>query len=223
MAEAKQIKPSVSDFVRSNHSFSGVDIKAVFGKVPLGTIQAISYAVTREKAPIYTMGAVDPRAFSRGKRAIAGSMVFIMFDRDPLIHHMKELKFSSDIEDGAIADAVHSGDRFLTNVTDEEILGSFETVNTGSDQELRSAWYADQIPPFDISLFAANEYGAQAKMSIINVEITDEGHGMSVDDVQLGKQYKWIGRFVLPWTYVQSVAGSPITKPLEQASGNSPS
>lgn len=228
MAQAQAIIPSASDFVRSNHSFSGVDIKAVFGGVPIGTIQAISYAVTREKAPIYTMGAVDPRAFSRGKRAIAGSMVFIMFDRDPITTYMKALKFSSDKEDTVIANAFYpeiaaaQDAQALAQFNNESVLGSFEQFANGSDQVASSPWYADQIPPFDITLFAANEYGAQAEMRIINVEITDEGHGSSVDDVQLGKQYKWIGRFVIPWRFVGVVPGSPLAvSPTEQTSGQS--
>jgi hypothetical protein len=222
---ANEVTKGASDFVRSNHSFSGVDIKAVFGGIAIGTIQAISYAVTREKAPIYTMGNPDPRAFSRGKRAIAGSMVFIMFDRDPILSYMQNLLFSSDKEDVAIESAVKGG----TNIAQvagatsaESALGSFEQYANGSDQQAASPWYADQIPPFDITLFAANEYGAQANMRIINVEITDEGHGMSVDDVQLGKQYKWIARFVLPWNFTGVVEGSPLAaSATERTNGNS--
>jgi len=211
-----QITGSSTTYSRSNHSFSGVDIKAVFGGVPIGTLQALSYAITREKAPIYTMGDPDPRAFSRGKRAIAGSMVFILFDRDPLLYYMQNLKVSVDKDavrwniltrstegpDIGGAAGVKAGD-----IAANPILG-FETFADNSDQIVSSPWYSDQVPPFDISIFAANEYGAKATMSIIHVEITDEGHGMSVDDVQLGKQMKWIGRYVMPWTFEGLTDGS---------------
>jgi hypothetical protein len=46
----------------------------------------ISYAITREKAPIYTMGSADPRAYSRNKRGIAGQLVWINFDRNSLLN-----------------------------------------------------------------------------------------------------------------------------------------
>lgn len=51
---------------RTYNSFSGVDIQATFGSKVIGTLQGVSYTVTREKAPIYTMGSANPRAFSRG-------------------------------------------------------------------------------------------------------------------------------------------------------------
>ena len=74
-----------SQFARSYNSFSGVDIKAVFGSVTLAELQAISYSVTREKAPLYTMGSADPRSFSRGKRGIAGTLIFLVFDSHALL------------------------------------------------------------------------------------------------------------------------------------------
>jgi hypothetical protein len=42
----------VSQFTRGYNSFSGVDIKATIGTKAIGTLQAISYQVTREKAPV---------------------------------------------------------------------------------------------------------------------------------------------------------------------------
>ena len=44
--------PQFSEFNRSHNSFSGVDIKATFGGVVVAELQAISYSITREKAPI---------------------------------------------------------------------------------------------------------------------------------------------------------------------------
>jgi len=55
-----------STYHKSYNSFSGVDIKAVVGTTVLATLQAISFSITREKAPIFTMGSPEPRSFSRG-------------------------------------------------------------------------------------------------------------------------------------------------------------
>ena len=74
-----------SAFTKSYNSFSGVDIRAVFGEKVIGTLQGISWSITREKAPIYTMGSEDPRAFARGKRGIAGSMVSLPLTVRPLL------------------------------------------------------------------------------------------------------------------------------------------
>ena len=96
-----------SVFTRGYNSFSGVDIKAVFNNQVIGELQAISYSISREKAPIYTMGSADPRSFSRGKRGIAGTLIFIVFDRHPILSAFgayqpeanQRLLFLSDVDD----------------------------------------------------------------------------------------------------------------------------
>lgn len=45
----------------------------------------MSYSVTREKAPIYTMGSPDPRAYSRNKRGIAGTLIWLNLDRHVVV------------------------------------------------------------------------------------------------------------------------------------------
>lgn len=47
-------------------SFSGADIVATFNGKVIGELNSISYSVTREKVPNYTMGSPNPRSFSRG-------------------------------------------------------------------------------------------------------------------------------------------------------------
>ena len=43
---------TTSEFTRAYNSFGGVDIKATFGTQVIGTLQGISYSISREKAPI---------------------------------------------------------------------------------------------------------------------------------------------------------------------------
>ena len=43
-------------------------------------------------------------------------------------------------------------------------------------------WYSDQALPFEITVVAANEYGAAASAKLFGVEILNEGWGMSIDD-----------------------------------------
>ena len=52
----------------------------------------------------------------------------------------------------------------------------------GQFGELATPWCSDQILPFDITLAAQNEYGAQAGARILGVEILNEGTGVSIDD-----------------------------------------
>ena len=80
-----------SEVTRSYNSFSGSDIRCQIGQFSFAEVQAVSYSVTREKAPIYTMGSADVRSFSRNKRGIAGSLVWVNFDRHALLNPVYKL------------------------------------------------------------------------------------------------------------------------------------
>lgn len=209
-----------SEFTRGYNSFSGIDIKATFGTKVIGTLQGISYSVSREKAPIYTMGSADPRAFARGKRGIAGSMVFIQFDAEPLMYELanpndtsRQLFFLSDIDDLrpeyvapggtiSVADtAVGPAGAASINTPGAAVgLQESDVTSAGSDQKKSLPWYADQIPPFDIVLTAANEYGALAIMKILGCELMNNGYGVSVDDIVSEHSFTYIAHGLLPWT-----------------------
>lgn len=209
-----------SVFTRGYNSISGVDIKAVIGSRTFGTLQGVSYSVTREKAPVYTMGSADPRAFARGKRAIAGSMVFIQFDRDPVLEEFanptdptRQAKFLSDKDDlrpeyVSQAGQISVQDTVVTPVGESSFnapgtpVGAQESniATAGGDQQAALAWYADQIPPFDIVLAAANEYGAMAIMKILGIELMNQGYGISIDDIVSEHSYTYIATGILPWT-----------------------
>lgn len=68
------------DLSKTYTSYSGVDIRVVINGEQIGSMQALSYAIQREKAPIYVMGSVDPISYSRGKRGIAGTMISLLLD-----------------------------------------------------------------------------------------------------------------------------------------------
>jgi len=189
------------------NSFSGADIRAVFANKEIGELQAISYAVQREKAPIYTMGRVNPRAFSRGKRGIAGSLVFIMFDEAALInelgilagHDAPEFLSSNDEPRPIVSDDPTNPIDIDTLDSDSPLVGDTGSVDFSASYTLSPAWYADQIPPFDVTITAANEYGAAMIMRIIGVEIINEGYGVSVDDMNSEQQMTYVARAIHPW------------------------
>lgn len=202
-----------SQFAKGYNSFSGVDIKAVFNNSVLAELQAISYSVTREKAPLYTMGSADPRSFSRGKRGIAGTLIFLVFDRHALLgtfgvfqaDEAQRLNFLSDTDDaqplanagtptGSISDLTSVANAGNTVQTAESAL-----VNVDDDQEVVAPWFSDQIPPFDITLAAANEYGSLAVMRIYGVEILNEGYGVSIDDIVSEQQMTYVARTLVGW------------------------
>jgi hypothetical protein len=211
-----------SAYAASYTTFAGCDIKAVFANRTIGEIQAISVQVTREKAGIYTMGSPNPRSFSRGKRGIAGSLIFIQFDRDALLEQLQELKFQGDIDeiraeftDGDISSAWQL-QAVGSDVTAASPIGvpidassslvqqESELTSIDSDQMVLSPFYADQIPPFDITLAAANEYGDLAVMGIFGVEFLNEGWGISIDDLVSEKQYTYLCRDLSWWRWVSN-------------------
>lgn len=200
-----------SDFARGYNSFSGVDIKAVFNNQVIAELQAISYSITREKAPLYTMGSADPRSFSRGKRGIAGTLIFLVFDRHALLSTFgayqpnlaQQLKFLSDKDD--VHPDASSADPFSAGIvaSAEGNMGATNSESSlssvDSDQEAAAPWFADQIPPFDITLAAANEYGSLAVMRIFGVEILNEGYGVSIDDIVSEQQMTYVARTIVGW------------------------
>lgn len=124
-----------------------------FGSSVVGEVQGVSYTVTREKAPLYTMGSADPRSFSRGKRGIAGSLIFLVFDRSGLLDAMSEEMYLAN-----------KWETTKSQTTEEVLddpagtpLGSpgagdprFQLAGGAGDKVFATARYHDQIPPFDL-------------------------------------------------------------------------
>ncbi len=209
-----------SEIARSYNSFSGSDIRAQIGNIPFAEIQAISYSVTREKAPIYTMGSPDPRAFSRNKRGVAGSLVWINFDRHALLNIIYEASgvFVANVDDvrpeynPASQQQISQTAIFSSSLTRAVPIPLPTTVDSaevpvnavsGFKQEA-TPWYSDQILPFDITLSGTNEIGAATTMKIFGVEILNEGMGVSIDDAVTEMQATWVARLVEPWSAVQT-------------------
>jgi len=196
---------------RHFNSFSGADIKAVFGNKEIGELQAISYAIQREKAPIYVMGHKNPLAFSRGKRGIAGACVFVLFDSHAMLTEMGiysgddgESKFlSSKDEYRPIAEGDAVSPVGVGNISESSAVTDAGSINFDAAYEPSKAWYVDQIPPFDVTITAANEYGAAMSMRIIGVELLNEGYGISVDDMVSEQQMTFVARAISPWRKVR--------------------
>ncbi len=208
-----------SEIARSYNSFAGADYRACIGQYQFAELQAVSYSITREKAPIYTMGSPDPRAYARNKRGIAGTLIWVNFDRHALLYlfYLARGKFVAQADEirpqyldpdnvspTGIFNATITRDVGPTlgsniSVSDEETLTA-----VGGLSELASPWYSDQILPFDITLAASNEYGAMAGAKILGVEILNEGTGVSIDDTVTETQATFVARAVEPLQSVQS-------------------
>ena len=219
----------VSEFARSYNSMSGADIKAVFNGKVFGELQAISYAITREKAPIYTMGSPDPRSYSRNKRGIAGSFVWINYNEHSLLKHFSESLFISDTDEIRPDWIDPNGDNTDALISTLSTVGVTRPI--GSESELGSSvfgdmaparpWYVDQVPPFDVVLVANNEYGASAKMRLIGVEILNDGLGVSIDDSVIESQSTFVARSILPFQAVANPFRDPFSEEIRNPGASS--
>lgn len=52
----------------------------------------------------------------------------------------------------------------------------------------------DELPPFDISISYANEYGIQSRMAIYGVRIVSEGQTVSVNDIYTENTYQYVAQ-----------------------------
>ena len=210
-----------SDVTQSYNSFSGSDIRAVIGQFQFAELQAVSYSVTREKAPIYTMGSPDVRAFSRNKRGCAGSLIWINFDRHALLNVFRKAmaRFVANVDDvlpdyqpdtNSTLDQVAIFNSQLVRTVGPNVSATIDQLDNipidsvSSLKTLAAPWYSDQILPFDITLAGTNEMGAATAMKIYGVEILNEGSGVSIDDAVTEMQATFVARFVEPWVAVAS-------------------
>ena len=278
-----------SPTIQTLTSFSGADLVATFANKVIGELQQISWAVQRDKAPVFTCGSPDARSFSRGKRGLAGSMVFAVFDHDALVSALQSVwqdiapaamftaaannklanseDFSnaldmikwnatvSNVQNGLTSSEVpvrvngiggietegieeyyqnNNGDRSgygfsygstyagdYTNAIDALVAkGSDNSPILDNRDGMPVDWnddgteifvlagfapirgenviYADTLPPFDITLTFASEYGHTAFQKIYDVDILNESSGAGIDTVQMSRNVTWIARRLSP-------------------------
>jgi hypothetical protein len=80
-------------------------------------------------------------------------------------------------------------------------LGS--TANKYGDPEVSgdsqlSMLLADQLPPLDITIVFANEYGSLSKAAIYGVEFMNDGYTLSVEDLLTEEVINFVARDVDP-------------------------
>lgn len=187
-------------------TFSGADITASFGGTAIGNLMGITWSVTREKAPIYTMGSPNPRSFSRGKRGLAGSLIFMVFDRPSLYQMLLKNRDDPSLQYYTRSQNAHPG--WADSKNGAGITPAFPSGNDSDaaadfdrgalNIESHLPYYSDQIPPFDVTITFANEYGQAAVRTIYGVELLNEGSGASMDDIVIEETMTYVARDVGP-------------------------
>lgn len=185
------------------------------------------------------MGSPDPRGFARGKRGIAGTLVFATFDREALMEEIKKSyvgtqklnqyqtfisniakfraeylrsdspEYGGELTTAEISDMLSSN----LNLNPYGVPENFDSILTWAEPE-----YNDQLLPFHVSILFANEEGRQARMEIFGVEILNEGQTMTIDDVQLEKAMTFVARRI-KYIRPMSLSGSRSRAGLEVLPG----
>jgi hypothetical protein len=136
-------------------------------------------------------------SFSRNKRGIAGSLVWVNFDRHGLLDLVWKLggQFVANVDDVRPQFNTDTGvflsQQAIFNSTLVRGLPGLPPVSANISalnavpmsavdglKQLAKPWYSDQILPFDITLAGASELGAATAMKIYGVEILNEGSGV---------------------------------------------
>jgi len=90
-------KDPIVDFAKSNSSYSGSDCTVMVQLnnklIVLGNLETFSHSIHREKSPVRVLGRSHCKGYTAGGRTIAGSMVFVVFDRAPLWDVIKEINY----------------------------------------------------------------------------------------------------------------------------------
>ena len=225
MANLNLVEPNTGAF----DSFSGVNIIVTIEGAYVVNIQSLTINTTRETVPIYILGSASPISFNRNKRAIAGSMVFINFDRavllDTLKHRATSAKYRERVQNGIVmaagnvsqgyTDKENGGASYISGemgssfpIEDFYKLGSatqefqamtqYQMMNNKASHGFRNVpiTMEDQLPPFDVSVFMANDSGATAHFSIRGCLIMNTAMGWSIDDSVSSKACTFVARYI---------------------------
>jgi len=182
----------------------------------IGELQGISYTVTREVAPLYTMGSADPRSFSRGKRGIAGSLIFLVFDRSALLATLKEKgryianAYENPGGAGNTAVVAPGAGKVANTIAVDPATSSLGAINVPGtahnnmitmDKVIAAPRYTDQVLPFEVVITAGNEFGHFASMVIGGCQIMNSGSGLSIDDITTDEACTFVATYVKPWDH----------------------
>lgn len=214
-------------------AFSGANIHALIGNRRIGTLQAVTCSITREVAALYSFSDANPKAFVKGKRGIAGTLVFTQFDRHAILQDIFKDSFDEPLgKNNALfstrflninsGNGLLSGESLPTRNFEQQVGSNAALAFPGGvadelQRELQDVYdlvksqrlrYADQIPEFDITITMVNENGDAAFTVIGGIILVNEGWGFTLDDLTSEVAYTYVARYVTPLT--------SITNPIEQ-------
>lgn len=136
----------------------------------LTSLQTLSWSIHRDKAPLRFLGSVYARGYVKGPRTIAGTMIFTMFN------------------DHALRELLDWG------------LSPYSTGHVEADHDYYrdTTMLIDQLPPIDLTVMFANEYGSISYMNLWGVEFQSEGATHSIEDLFSESVVNYVARDIDP-------------------------
>jgi len=132
--------------------------------VVLDSLQTFSYQVHRGKKPVRSLGAVYPKAYTDGARAIAGSMIFTVFNEHPLV---------------PLIDSINS---LYPDLGRGGRIARITRGSSNKDSFIPSTALIDELPPLDILITAVDEMGSASYFTLYGMRFLSEGQVASVQN-----------------------------------------
>lgn len=155
----------------------------------------------------YVLNIGKPRV--QRKRGIAGTLVFVVFDRDALVKALADSgrihRIGAGItsaDDGTETSGINSIEEWDKLMTDAVSSISDDSARIKALARETAPAIADEVMPFDITISMANEYGKAAVLVLYGVEILNEGMQFSIDTIQTQKACTFVARRVKALTAV---------------------
>ena len=221
--------PTYTDAIQKNEeiyarrwdAFSGADMRIVFNNQEVGTVSSLTVTITRDIVPRYVTGDANPRTFAKGRRGIAGTMTFSVFDRDPVLQDVFKGYYYTALENlwktnedsimGYKVFEAAAGGEVIQRKTSEGLKDGISTIAQDEAREIHrligenvTVKYIDQLPPVDVTLTFANEAGSVSVAALTGVVFLSSGIGWTMGDVDTEMATTFLARDFQPLTALLS-------------------
>ena len=143
--------------------------KDQYSTFTLATAQTFSIQTHREKHPVRALGYSNVKGYTRGQRTAAGSIIFTMFNEHALASLIRKMGNARNKYDPS-----PSGENDISSLL------------------------IDQLPPLDITIIFANEYGSLSRGAVYGVEFINNGITLSIEDILTEEVVNFVARDVDP-------------------------
>ena len=168
----------------------------------LGSIHTISMSTYMDRFEVRTLGRVYPAGMTAGPRTIGGTLIFSSLNKWEFQQALTNL-YKKIGNDGMPVQLSMN-----TNIFTEQ-----ETVT------FPNFMYADELPPFDIYIIAATEYGVTAYMRIEGVRIMGMSTSISIRQLDVDNVYTYKAVGISNWIQGEPSSAVAVKVPKKKNKG----